>query len=370
MKKRMAFMLLAVGLVFGGLYGFQQFKSMMIARAMAALANPRQTVATAEAQLEKWNDNLTALGSLRAKDGADLALDASGIVEAISFDSGGRVEAGTVLLKLQSKDEQAKLNALEATARLNEINYQRDVEQFKIKAVSQASVDSDAANLKNAKAQADAQRAALEKKTLKAPFAGRLGIRSVDIGQYLAAGATIVTLQSLDPIHVDFFLPQQSLSQIKLGQAVAVRVDTWPNEVFPGEITAINPKVETATRNVQIRATLSNPKERLTPGMFARVEIAVGSSAEFVTVPVTALTSNPYGDTVYVVQGSGDAATAHQLFVKTGRTRGDLVALLEGVEPGQTVVTAGQLKLRNGSPVRIDNSTVPTSDPAPTPVEK
>ena len=163
MKKRMAFMLLAVGLVFGGLYGFQQFKSAMIAKAMAALANPRQTVATAEARLEKWNDSLTALGSLRAKDGADLALDASGIVESISFNSGERVEAGTVLLKLQSKDEQAKLNALEATARLNEINYQRDVEQFKIKAVSQAAVDTDAANLKNAKAQVDAQRAALER---------------------------------------------------------------------------------------------------------------------------------------------------------------------------------------------------------------
>ena len=288
----------------------------------------------------------------------------------MTFESGERVTAGKELLKLKSDDDAAKLEALEATLRLGRINYDRDVEQLKIKAVSQATVDADAANLKNAKAQADAQRAMVAKKTLTAPFAGRLGIRSVDLGQFLSAGTAIVTLQALDPIHIDFFLPQQALAQLKVGQKIAAVVDTWPKETFSGEITAINPKVDTATRNVQVRATLPNTDERLLPGMFARVEIVVGEPKDLMTVPVTAITSNPYGDTVYVVEGKEPDLTVKQVFVKTGETRGDIVSILDGVTAGQTVVTAGQLKLHKGSPVKVDNSIVPTTDPTPKPVEK
>ncbi|WP_333825476.1 efflux RND transporter periplasmic adaptor subunit [Pinisolibacter sp.] len=370
MWKRMLLMLLAVGVVFGGLAGFQIFRTGMIAKMMAEMANPRQTVATADARQEAWADRFSAIGSLRAKDGAELALEASGIVDAIAFSSGERVEAGKVLLKLKSDDDAARLEALQATLRLGQINYDRDVEQLKIKAVAQATVDADAANLRNAKAQVDAQRAAIEKKTLKAPFSGRLGIRSVDLGQFLPAGTAIVTLQALDPIHIDFFLPQQALAQIKAGQPIAARVDTWPNEVFEGAVTAINPKVDTATRNVQIRATLQNPGERLLPGMFARVEITVGAPKSVITLPLTAITSNPYGDTAFVVEGEAPEQTVRQIFVKTGETRGDVVAIVAGIEAGQTVVTAGQLKLHKGSPVTVDNSIVPTADPAPTPVDK
>ncbi len=370
MWKRMFLMLLAVGLVFGGLYGFQVFKTKIIAEVMASMANPRQTVSTATAELRPWTDRFVAVGSLKAKDGSDLALEASGIVDVIAFDSGERVTAGKVLLKLKSDDDAAKLDALEATLKLAQITYDRDVEQFKIKAVSQAAIDSDAANVKNARAQADAQRATIAKKTLTAPFGGRLGIRTVDQGQFLPAGTAIVTLQALDPIHVDFFLPQQALAQLKVGQKITATVDTWPTETFIGEITAINPKVDTATRNVQVRATLPNTDERLLPGMFARVEIVVGEPKDLVTVPVTAITSNPYGDTIYVVEGKEPDLTVKQVFVKTGATRGDIVAILDGVSAGQTVVTAGQLKLHKTSPVRIDNSILPTTDPAPKPVEK
>lgn len=370
MWKRMFLMLLAVGLVFGGLWGFQVFRTNIIAKVMAGMANPPQTVSTAEVVVRPWTDRFGAIGSLKAKDGSDLALEASGIVDEIAFESGERVTAGKELLKLKSDEDVARLEALEATLKLAQITYDRDVEQFKIKAVSQAAIDSAAANVKNARAQAEAQRATLAKKTLTAPFAGRLGIRTVDQGQFLPAGTAIVTLQALDPIHVDFFLPQQALAQLKVGQKIAAVVDTWPKETFAGEITAINPKVDTATRNVQIRATLPNPDERLLPGMFARVEIVVGEPKQLMTVPVTAVTSNPYGDTVYVVEGTAPDLTVRQVFVKTGETRGDIVAILDGVTAGQTIVTAGQLKLHKGSPVKIDNSIVPTTDPAPKPVEK
>jgi membrane fusion protein, multidrug efflux system len=370
MWKRMFLMLSAVGVVFGGLAGFQVFKTAIITKVMASMANPRQTVATAVARQEAWTDRFSALGSLRAKDGADLALESSGIVDSIAFSSGEWVEAGKVLLKLKSDDDAAKLEALQATLRLNQITRDRDLEQLKIKAVAQATVDADTANLKNAQAQVDAQLAAIDKKTLKAPFSGRLGIRTADLGQFLPAGTAIVTLQALDPIHADFFLPQQALSQVKTGQRITARIDTWPNETFTGEITAINPKVDTATRNVQIRATLTNPGERLLPGMFARIEISVGEPKAVVTLPLAAITSNPYGDVVYVVEGAAPEQTVRQIFVKTGETRGDVAAILAGVDAGQTVVTAGQLKLHKGSPVTVDNSIVPTADPAPTPVDK
>lgn len=370
MWKRMTLMLLAVGLVAAGLVGFDLFKSKMIAQAMSAMANPRQTVATAESRAEPWVERLTAIGTLKAKDGSDLALEVAGIVDAVTFTSGEKVEAGRVLLRLKSEDDAARLEALEATARLAQINLDRDTEQLKIKAVAQAAVDSDAANLKNARAQVEAQRAALAKKTLTAPFAGRLGIRNADLGQFLPAGTAIVTLQALDPIHVDFTLPQQALSQLAAGQKIVARVDTWPNETFVGEITAINPRVDTATRNVQVRATLANPEERLVPGMFARVSIDIGAPVDRITVPVAAIVANPYGDSVYVVEGKGEAAKVEPVFIKLGETRGDLVAVLDGLPAGKTIVTAGQTKLRKGVPVKIENSVVPTTDPAPTPADK
>jgi membrane fusion protein (multidrug efflux system) len=371
MKKRMVIMLIAVAVVFGGIFGFQAFKAMMIKKFMSSMAQPPQTVTALKAANSPWQPNLEAVGSLRAVKGADLSLEVSGVVDAISFNSGDDVNEGAVLMKLRSDDDQAKLESLQATADLNQITYDRDQKQFKLQAVSQATIDTDAANLKNAQAQAAQQQAILDKKTLKAPFTGHLGIRAVDLGQYLGAGTVIVTLQALDPIFVDFFVPQQSIDQLKLGQQVAVKIDAFKDQTFPGEISAINPKVDSSTRNVQVRAALKNADHKLIPGMYATVDISTGAPQNYVTLPQTAITYNPYGNTVYIVDDKGKDASgksqlvARQNFVTTGTTRGDQVAILKGVNEGETVVTSGQIKLHNGSTVLIDNSVQPTADASP-----
>jgi membrane fusion protein (multidrug efflux system) len=376
MIKRMILMLIVVGLVFGGVFGFQAFKGAMIKKFMSTMAAPPQTVSTATATMEEWQPRIEAVGSMRAVNGADLAFEVSGIVKELHFNSGDDVAAGAVLLTLRADDDMSKLEALQATAALNEINYERDQQQFKIKAVSQATIDADAANLKNARAQVAEQKAVVEKKTLRAPFAGHLGVRAVDLGQYIGAGTTVVTLQSLDPIYADFFVPQQTLNQVRLEQKLTIKIDTYPDQDFVGTITAINPKVDPATRNVQVRATLKNPDRRLLPGMYATVSIAAGDRQQYVTLPQTAVTYNPYGETIFVVDDKGPdekgqpQLIAHQTFVVAGPTRGDQVAIMSGVSEGQTVVTAGQVKLHNGTPLLIDNAIRPTADANPLPVDQ
>jgi membrane fusion protein (multidrug efflux system) len=376
MIKRMVIMLVLAGVVFGGIFGFEAFKAKMIEKAMASLANPPQTVSTTTAALQDWQHTVEAVGSLRAVNGADLALEVPGIVDEIKFNSGDDVEAGQLLLQLRTDDDVARLQSLQASAELAQIVYERDQKQLKIQAVSQATLDADAANLKNAKAQVAEQQAIVDKKSVRAPFAGHLGIRAVDVGQYVSAGTTIVTLQALDPIFVDFFLPQQALEQIKVGQPAIVKVDTYAGETFRGEITAINPKVDLSTRNLQVRATLKNPDHKLLPGMYATVDIDVGQPQRYVTLPQTAITFSAYGDTVYVVEDKGKGANgqpqllARQTFVTTGATRGDQIAVLNGIKEGETVVTAGQIKLHNGAPLTINNTVQPTNDPDPAPVEQ
>jgi membrane fusion protein, multidrug efflux system len=376
MTKRMTIMLIVVGLVFGGVFGFQIFKNAMIKKFMSAMPVPPQTVSTVTAAVQEWQPQIEAVGSLRAVNGADLAFEVSGIVKDLHFNSGDDVAAGDILVTLRAEEDTAKLAALQATAALSEIVHQRDQEQFKIKAVSQATLDTDAANLKNAKAQVTEQQAVVAKKTLRAPFAGHLGVRAVDIGQYISAGTTVVTLQALDPIYADFFLPQQVLNQIRLEQTVTIKIDTYPSQDFAGTITAINPKIDPATRNVQVRATLKNPDRRLLPGMYASVNVAAGDRQRYVTVPQTAVTYNPYGETVYIVDDKGkdpqgqSQLIARQIFVTAGLRRGDQVAILSGVEEGQSVVTAGQMKLHNGSLLTIDNSIRPTADANPIPIDQ
>jgi membrane fusion protein (multidrug efflux system) len=369
MIKRMIIMLVAAGVVLGGFFGFQTFKAHMIQQVMASLANPPQTVSTVTAGAQDWQPQVEAVGSLRAVNGADLSLEVSGIVDQINFNSGDDVAAGTVLMRLRADDDAAKLQALQATADLAQITYDRDVKQWKAQTISQANVDNDTFNLKNARAQAEQQRAILDKKLLRAPFAGHLGIRAVDVGQYLNAGTVVVTLQALDPIYADFFLPQQALDQIRVGQEIAAKVDTYPGQTFPGKIMAINPQVDTSSRNVQVRATLGNADRRLLPGMYATIDIDVGAPQHHITLPQTAIAYNPYGSTVYLVEQNGAARTARQTFVTTGATRGDQVAVLSGVKAGDVVVTAGQMKLHNGSSVAIDNKIQPTSDAAPAPTD-
>jgi membrane fusion protein (multidrug efflux system) len=376
MTKRMVIMLIAVAVVLGGIFGFQLFKAAMIKKFMSGLSNPPQTVSATKAGLGTWQPKIEAIGSLRALNGADLSIEVSGVVDSISFNSGDDVAQGAELLKLRSDDDVAKLQSLQATAKLNDINYQRDLKQFQLQAVSQANLDTDEANLKNANAQVAQQQAILDKKTLRAPFAGHLGIRAVDIGQYLSAGTAIVTLQALDPIYMDFFVPQQSIAQVRLGQTVAVKVDAYKDQTFPGEVSAINSKVDPSSRNVQVRATLKNADHRLLPGMYATVEINTGAPQNYITLPQTVITYNPYGDTVYIVDSKGADANgkpqliARQSFVTVGPTRGDQVAVLKGVSEGDMIVTAGQIKLHNGATVLIDNSVTPTADAAPVPVDR
>jgi len=377
MTKRMVIMLIAVAIVFGGIFGFQAFKASMIKKFMTAMGSPPQTVSAAKAAYSAWQPKLEAIGTLRAVKGADLSLDVPGVVASISFNSGDDVEQGAPLLKLRVEDDLAKLESLQAMAELSDIVNQRDQKQFKMQAVSQATLDTDAANLKNAKAQVVQQQAVIDKKFLRAPFAGHLGIRAVDLGQYLAAGTVIVTLQALDPILIDFFLPQQAVDQVQLGQSVIVKIDAFKDQTFAGEISAINPKVDAGSRNVQIRATLKNPDHKLLPGMYATVDIATGAPQSYITLPQTAISFNPYGDTVYVVDskaadtaGKPPQLIARQTFVTTGPTRGDQVAVLKGIDEGDLIVTAGQIKLHNGSTILIDNSITPTADAAPVPIDR
>ncbi|MBZ0093234.1 MAG: efflux RND transporter periplasmic adaptor subunit [Sulfuricellaceae bacterium] len=376
MKKRMIVMLVAAGIVFGGIFAFQAFKAHMIKKFMAAQARPPQTVSTVLAVRQEWLPTIKAVGSLRAVRGADLAPEIAGLVVATPFKSGDTVKAGTLLVQLRADSERARLDSLKAAAELAEITFKRDRDMLKAQAISQAAFDADAANLKSIQAQVAEQQALVAKKSIRAPFAGRIGIRQVDQGQYVNAGDKIATLQELDPIFVDFYIPQQELSRIKAGETLTAATDTFPGEKFRGEITAINPKVDVDTRNVQVRAALKNPRHKLLPGMFASVSILSGQPQSFVTLPQSAISYSPYGDTVFLVEAKGRGAdgkpalAARQQFVTLGRSRGDQVAILKGVKPGDTVVDSGQLKLKNGTPVIVNNSIRPSDDAAPKPLDQ
>lgn len=371
MAKRMIIMLVLVALVLGGIFGFEAFRAKMIKQFLAGFGKEAQTVATTVAGTQEWQPQLKAVGSLRAVNGTDLSLEVPGIVEQIQFKSGDDVKAGTPLVTLRAEDDLAKLHSLEAVADLARITYDRDQKQFKVEAVSQQVLDTDAANLKNDLALAEQQRAIVAKKVIKAPFDGHLGIRQIDLGQYLNAGTTIVTLQALDPIFVDFTLPQQAFSQLSIGQKVTALVDSYPGQSFDGELVAIDPKVDAATRNLQIRAAFKNPDHKLLPGMFATASIDTGKPQQFVTLPQSAITYNAYGSTVFLIDDKEKddkgqpKLQVRQTFVTTGDARGDQISVLKGVKTGDQVVVAGQVKLRNGSPVVINNSVVPTNDANP-----
>jgi len=373
MAKPMIIMLLVVIFLLTAIGGWQYFIGTMIKKGMAAAFSAPPAVATATAVESSWQAHTRAVGNIRAVKGADLAPQASGVVDEIHFESGNDVAKGDLLLRLRPNDDPAKLAQLEAMATLDEQTLKRDQEQLAAQAISQATVDTDVANLKSAKAQVAAQQALIEEKSVRAPFAGRLGIRQIDEGQYLTAGTVVVTLQQLDPIYADFYLPQQELANLKRGQGVSAHVDAYPGVSFAGTITSINSKVDTTSRNVQVRASFPNADKRLIPGMYATVEIDNGAARNLITLPQTAISYNPYGDVVYVVQKGGTddkgnpKLVVQQRFVRTGPTRGDQVAVESGVAVGDVVVTAGQMKLHNGSAVVINNSVTPTDNPAPNP---
>jgi len=392
MTKRMLIMiggvLVLVALLVGGFI-------LHIQKLIAAAPKPTpQTVTATKVSSQDWQPTLAAVGSVVAVRGVDVTTEIAGLVREIHFKSGQDVRKGDVLVELNADSDKAQLAALEAAAELSATTLKRDKAQFDAQAIAQAQVDSDAADLKSKRALADQQRAIIDKKTIRAPFAGKLGITTVNPGQYVNPGDKIVTLQTIDPIYVDFNLPQKSVGSLQVGQVVNVTSDGFAGTVFPGKITAISPKVDTTTRNVVVEATLSNPKHQLLPGMFANAAVEVGDKKHYLTLPQTAITYNPYGSTVFVVMTADEAAAAaranaasggaasapaqaasgsglvvQQAFVITGETRGDQVAILKGLKEGQQVVTSGQVKLKNGTPIVIDNSVVPANSPNPTPQE-
>jgi membrane fusion protein (multidrug efflux system) len=365
---RLIIVMLVLAILFGLVFGWGALRTHFIGKFLAQLPYQPQSVSDITAAETAWQPSLSAVGSVVAINGANLSSEVSGIVDSINFESGDNVAPGQTLLTLRSNNDPAVLAQLQATAAVDESNYDRDRKQFRADAVSAAQVDTDRATWLAAQAQVQAQLAEMAEKVVKAPFAGTLGIRQVNLGQYLAAGTAIVSLQQLDPLFVDVDLPQQALAQVKTGQPVTISIDAFPGKAFPGTISAIDSVVDTASRTVQVRATIQNTALLLRPGMFATVTIAVGAPARLVTLPQTTITYNPYGDTVYVLHHGQDhdgkpALIATQTFVQLGDTRGDQVAILKGLSPGDLVVTAGQLKLHNGSTVIVDNA-VPVPDDA------
>ena len=336
----------------------------MITPALAQ--EPPATVSTMVAHATDWQDTLQAVGTLRAVRGADLAAEVSGVVDSVNFDSGRDVAAGAVLLRLRPNDDAARLADLQAAADLASANLARDTKQFRAQAVSQASIDADDSHLRSARAQIAQQQALMAEKVVRAPFAGRLGLRVVDQGQYLPAGTTVVTLQALDPLYVDFYVPQQDVSRLHPGLHAALSLDAFPRRAFDAKIEAISPKVDPASRMAQLRASTPNPDRALLPGMFATVQLSVGEVHRTITLPNAAIVYNPYGSLVYVVENGH----ARQVLVKTGATRGDQVAVTAGLHEGAVVVTSGQIKLHQGTQVVVNNSVQPANDPNPHPVEE
>lgn len=363
-KKRMRMMLIAVGILFGLIVIYKIFTALMLKHYLASQSKA-VTVSTMQVKYAPWQPRLTASGSLRAIYGVDVTTELGGMVRNIYFVPGSFVASGTLLVQLNIDDDVAQLHSLEANAELAKITYERDKAQFKAQAISKQTLDTDAANLKSLKSQVEQQMAVIAKKTIRAPFAGRLGINKVNPGQYVNPGNKVVSLQTQDPIYADFYMPQTYLAQLKVGQFVTLSSDSFPDKKYFGKITTIDSAFDVNNRNVEVEATISNPKFELTPGMFVSVEVKTGAPKKYLTVPQTAVSFNAYGDIVYVVKQTGKNKTVTQRFVKTGETRGDQVTILQGLSEGDTIVTSGQLKLKNGSQIVVNNSIVPSDNAEP-----
>jgi membrane fusion protein (multidrug efflux system) len=350
-------------------------KTLQIRSAIAEAASfqmPPEAVTTVQTKLEPWPQTLEAIGSIEAVRGVVVSADLPGVVEAILFESGQPVREGAVLVRLDARQERAQLKAAEAQLALSAVNLGRVRGLVSEGIVAQAELDRSTAEHDQAEARVGEIRATIERKTIRAPFSGVLGIRQVNLGQYLAGGAPVVPLSSLDPLHVDFSVPQQQVGLLRPGTQVQVSVEGVAEAPTSGTITAVDSVVDEATRNVRLQATIPNPEGRLRPGMFVQVQARVGESARVVALPASAVNYAPYGNSVFVVeemQGQGGTRYkgARQQFVKLGPARGDQVAVLEGIEAGAEVVTSGVFKLRNGAAVRVDNDVRPSDDPAPRP---
>ena len=373
MKKQMSIMLIGVGVLFGCLLFYKLFIGFLIKRSLQANRSPTITVSAMKVDYSPWQSSIKESGSLRAINGVNVTTSLAGMVQNIYFTPGAVVKKDAVLVQLNADAEVGQLQSLQAQAANAKIIYDRDQKQFAIHAVSKQAVDTDLQNLKSLIGQVAQQKAIVEKKTIRAPFSGRLGINLINLGQYLNPGDTVTSLQSIDPIYADFYVPQQELPKIKLGQTVYLTSDAFPGKRFAGKVTTINPAIDITTRNIQVEATVDNKKNELTPGAFVNAEVVVGAAHKDLTLPQTAISYNPYGDLVYVVTQSDQENKAKdkdspdlivkQRFIVLGETRGDQVQVLKGLKAGETVVTSGQLKLKNGSHVKINNAVVPANSP-------
>ena len=344
----------------------------LIAAGKARGGPPPESVSSAEAVADRWERTVETVGSLRAVQGADLSAEVAGVVTKILFENGAEVAKGDLLLELDTESEQANLRSAIAEADLARTVYERTKRLRENNTVPQSEMDAAESHLRKMTALADQLRATIEKKQLRAPFAGRLGIREVNLGQFVNNGAKIVSLQALNPIFVDFLLPQQLVAGVAPGLALKVLTDVYPGSVFEGRLTAFNPEIDPVTRNIRLQGTLDNPQGKLRPGMFARVVLSLGGADEVVRIPLTALVRATYGDSVFVLEQQTDEAgkastVARQRFVRTGPSRGDFVAVTEGLKPGETVVSAGAFKLRNGTAVTVNNDMAPRPEMHPAP---
>ncbi|ADE13311.1 efflux transporter, RND family, MFP subunit [Nitrosococcus halophilus Nc 4] len=357
MIKRLIVVLLTLGLFFGGIFGWKYYQQQQQA-AQAAMPPPPATVAAAEVHPETWQSSLQAVGSLVATQGIYVTNEVAGLIEAINFESGQQVEKGKLLLQLEDSVDQADLKGLLAEQKLGELQFQRAARLVKEKSISRSTYDESEAQLENAQAKVAAKRALIRKKQIRAPFSGLLGIRQVNLGEYLAPGSRIVLLQALDPIYVDYSLPERYFSSLSQGQAVFITVQAYPAQIFEGRIIAINPGIDPASRNVRVRAIFPNPNLRLRPGMFAEVKTLLPEQKQVLTVPQTAITYNPYGNMVFVIQEKNGGLVVQQQLVQTGKVREGQVEIVKGLQVGERVVSAGQMKLHNGQQVQISDKEI------------
>ncbi len=373
MLKKLFLAVVALAIVVGGIVfaKLDQFSAM--GKASENMVMPPETVTAMPVEVAQWEQWIAATATVSAVQGVTVSAEVSGRVTRIDFESGAAVKAGDVLLQLDTSTENAQLASARAAAALARADLKRMRELSAKKMVSREAVDTADAKLKETAAQVGNMEAVIAKKTVRAPFSGRLGLRLVNLGQILSEGDAIVSLQTLHPIHVDFSVPQQEIRRLKQGMTVRVTADAAPGETFKGEIIAVSPEVDPATRNVRVRALVANPQEMLHAGMFANVEVVLPETKPVLPVVATAVLYAPYGDSVFVVETKKDEQTGdtqqvlRQQFVRLGQARGDFVDIVDGLKPGETVVTSGVFKLRSGVPVVIDNTLAPQPELAPQP---
>ena len=387
--KRMIIMLVLAALIFGGLFGMKYMGRKGMNAYFDSMPVPPATISTAKVSSMAWNNRLEANGSLVAVNGTDVTTEAGGIVTAIHFESGAQVEKGARLVSLDQANERGQYERLKAQAELARLNLARREKLYKLEAISKSDFDAANAEARAASAAVESQQALLNQKEIRAPFAGQLGIRQVNVGQYLSAGMPIVSLQSVDPIEFDFSLPEQQLGRVQPGLKVEVSVDAFPEQVFAGEVTAVEPRVDQATRSFRIRARLPNSEQQLRGGQFGRVTLLLDGERNLLVVPRTSISYSSYGTSVFVVQekpkdaaqpaapaakgpapaAAGPSLEVVQRFVRIGEARGDFVAVLEGLKLNDQIASSGLLKLRNQQPVVIDNSIAPGAELDPKPSE-